>query len=368
MIECFDERFVYLPLLQFSAMMLMNVWKDKLRIPIYPSLLFTGTTGKGKSTIVDIFKSYGGYFWKSREFSLWGKTTSPQPIKQAATDNSILFLEELTGIVNPATEQAVRWIINRDVWSTWIAAGKNAVYKFKSPILALGQRTFTEDSINNRFVILDMDHQTKRGTQNALNIIKWFSCYKYIYEKYYQNPDLIKSLYEKYAEKLIDSELIHRARDVVIFAFIMNEFLEVNIPFETLMSHVNRHLRNVWLEKPKQDTSPELVFKNVLISWFMKRAVFWTFNEIENNRKSRYELHFSDDYLEQNRAKIHSSVAFFNDKAKEEWRDDVMYMIWNMLVITVTEVNASRVDAVLDMIMKRVVKATKWVLTYVPTL
>jgi len=59
MLECFDEKFVYLPILQFSAMMLMNVWKDKLKIPIYPSLLLTGTTGKGKTTLVDIIKSYG---------------------------------------------------------------------------------------------------------------------------------------------------------------------------------------------------------------------------------------------------------------------------------------------------------------------
>jgi hypothetical protein len=45
-----------------------------------------------------------------------------------------------------------------------------------------------------------------------------------------------------------------------------------------------------------------------------------------------------------------------------------MYMISNMLVITIAEVNAWRVDEVLDMIMKRLTKATKWVLTYVPTL
>jgi hypothetical protein len=46
MLKCFDEKFVYVPILQYSAMMLMNVWKDQLRIPIYPALLFTGTTGK----------------------------------------------------------------------------------------------------------------------------------------------------------------------------------------------------------------------------------------------------------------------------------------------------------------------------------
>lgn len=368
MLECFDEKFVYLPILQFSAMMLMNVWKDKLKIPIYPSLLLTGTTGKGKTTLVDIIKSYGWYYGKSREFSLWGRATSPQPIKQAATDNSVLFLEELTGIVNPATEQAVRWVINRDTWSTWIASWRNAVYRFKSPILALGQRTFTEDSINNRFVILDMDHQKKRGTQQQLNELKYFSCYDYVYETYYKNPELIKSLYEKYAEKLIASNLVHRARDVVIFAFIMNDFLWLDIPFETLMEHVNRHLRNVWLEKPKQETSPELIFKSVLVSWFIKRSIFWTFSDIEKNSKTRYELHFAEDYLEQNRAKIYSSIAFFNDKAKEEWKDDAMYMINSMLVITINDVNAGKVDIVLDMIMKRLTKATKWVLTYVPTL
>jgi hypothetical protein len=349
-------------------MMLMNVWKDQLRIPIYPALLFTGTTGKWKSTIVDVMKSYAGYFGKSRELSLGWRSTSPQPVRQAATDNSILFLEELTWMVNPSTEQAVRWIINRDVGSIGIAAGKNAVYNFRSPILALWQRTFTEDSINNRFMILDMDHQKKRWDQKDLNDIKMYSCYKSIYDKYYKNPNLIKSLYWKYSQKLIESDLMHRARDVVIFLFIMNEFLWIDIPFEKLLEHVKWHLRNVWLDKPKREISPDVQFKNVLISWFMKKAIFWTFTETKKNTQNRYELHFSSEYLESNRAKIYSSIAFFNEKWKEEWIWEVMYMLDSALVMTINTVSATKVDFVLDQIMTRLVKATKWVFTYVPTL
>jgi hypothetical protein len=59
---------------------------------------------------------------------------------------------------------------------------------------------------------------------------------------------------------------MHRARDVVIFLFIMNDFLEMDIPFEKLLEQVKRHLRNVGLDKPKKEISPEIQFKNVLIS------------------------------------------------------------------------------------------------------
>lgn len=364
----FDDKFIFLPILQCSAMMLMNVWKDELKLMIYPSILFTWETGKGKSTIVDIMKSYAGYIGKARELSLSWWSSTAQPVRQKATDNSILFLEEVTWEINPKTEASVRAIINRDIWALWLSWWKNAIYNFRSPVLALWQRTFSEDSINNRFLIIDMDHQKKRGTQKEVNELKTFSCYKYIYEKLYQNWHLIKELYEKYSEKLIESELMHRARDSIIFIFIMNEFLDLNIPFETLLEHVNYHLNNVWLQKPKQEVSPELAFKNVLVSWFLKKAIFGTHTDIDNNKKTRYELYFADSYLEQNRAKIHSSVAFFNEKAREEWRPDVMYMINNMLVITVTEVGAAKVDEVLDIIMKWLVKAAKWVLTYVPSL
>jgi hypothetical protein len=52
----------------------------------------------------------------------------------------------------------------------------------------------------------------------------------------------------------------------------------------------------------------------------MKKAIFGTFTDVteKDNSKERYELHFASEYLEQNRAKIFSSIAFFNEKGKEE--------------------------------------------------
>ena len=39
---------------------------------------------------------------------------TPQPLKQTASDNAILFLEELTNRVGPTTEELLRNIVNRD--------------------------------------------------------------------------------------------------------------------------------------------------------------------------------------------------------------------------------------------------------------
>ena len=41
-------------------------------------------------------------------------SVSPQPLKQLASDNAILFLEELTAKVSAYTEELLRNIVNRD--------------------------------------------------------------------------------------------------------------------------------------------------------------------------------------------------------------------------------------------------------------
>jgi len=366
--ECFDDKFIYIPILQYSAMMLMNVWQDKVEVPIYPALLFTGTTGKWKTTIVELLKSYWWYYSKDREFSLWGSATTAQLVKQAAVDNSILFLEEVTGIINPKVEQSIRAIINRDRWWVGLSWWKNAYYNFKSPILALWQRTFIEDSINNRFAIIDMDHQKKRWTQDQLEEMKTYSCTNYIYEKLYGNWEVIKSLHKKYSELLINSDLQHRSRDVIVFSFIMNEFLGIDIPFDTLIEQVKRHLKNVWLEKPKVEISPEAIFKTVLIEWFMKRQITWTYSDLDNNSKSRYEIFITSEFMEQNRAKIYSSIAYFNEKAQEFKVPEPMFMAWNILTINIMEIQQSLVDRVLSWIMLWVWKTSKWILSYVPSM
>ena len=106
----------------------------------------------------------------------------------------------------------------------------------------------------------------------------------------------------------------------------------------------------------------------MLVSWFMSRAIMWTYTDYDNEKKQRYELYISKEFLEQNRAALHTSIAFFNEKAKEEWLSEVMYMLDNLLVINVNLVWAKKVDEVLDLIMSWLAKATKWVLTYVPNI
>jgi len=369
MLECFDDKFVYLPILQFSAMMLMNVWPETVKTPIYPALMFTWETGRGKSTIVAMLKAYSLHTGKWRELTLSGKSASPQPVRKSATDNSILFLEEVTGEVNPAVEQWLRGIVNRDKWAVGLTWWKNAYYNFRSPLIALWQRTFVEDSINNRFAILDMDHQKKKWSiKNIQDLQTKYSCTDFIFKMLYENWGVLKSLHEKYAEKLVKEKIWDRQRDVLIFAFIMNEFLEVDIKYEILLEHCMYHLRNIWLDKPRAEISREWLFKSVLIEWIMQKKIMGTYSDIDNNNKMRYELFFSWDFLERNRAKIFSAVAYFNDKSREEWRDDCLRMSGTMLTITYRTTSALKVDVVLDAIMNRVSKTSRQTLHYVPVL
>lgn len=67
-----------------------------------------------------------------------------------ASDNAILFLEELTARVSPATEELLRNVVNRDKAARGSLDG-NTRWNFRSPLWVNGERTFKDESLNNRF-------------------------------------------------------------------------------------------------------------------------------------------------------------------------------------------------------------------------
>jgi hypothetical protein len=73
-------------------------------------------------------------------------------LKQAASDYSVLFLEELTQKVSPYTEELVRNVVNRDIAARG-SLDKNIEFNLRAPVFCVGERSFKDESLNNRFVI-----------------------------------------------------------------------------------------------------------------------------------------------------------------------------------------------------------------------
>jgi len=66
-------------------------YKQQLMLP---AVMFSGKTMTGKSTLITMLKEGSGLTAKTRVKSV--RSTTPQPLKQAATDPFILHLEEFT--------------------------------------------------------------------------------------------------------------------------------------------------------------------------------------------------------------------------------------------------------------------------------
>lgn len=93
----------------------INYWKvlEKYKQQLMiPAMAFSGKTHTGKSTIITMLKEGSCLAPKARMKSV--RSTTPQPMKHAATDPFILHLEEFTGSnISMEKESIIRDIINQ---------------------------------------------------------------------------------------------------------------------------------------------------------------------------------------------------------------------------------------------------------------
>lgn len=194
----FSSRISVLWLLWFIACLCwQKFWsqiKDNIDMFIMPSMFVSWRTKSGKSTLYNLIRRW---FWIDlyRKISLWkwGWWTTAQPIKQQATDDFILHMEEFTWDIPIYIETLIRSIINQSTIKTWQSDWHNLKFSLKSALIIDWENLPESESVWNRFLVLPMFESDKIWNPELLEEIKKYSFFKdFLYKLYSVNIEQLK--------------------------------------------------------------------------------------------------------------------------------------------------------------------------------
>ena len=365
--ECYDDEFAIPVLLSALSLAWMNLRNS---LEVNPAMLIAGKTGCWKSTVAALLKTMLWYWPTVREMALPGIT--PQPLKQTASDNAILFLEELTNRVGPTTEELLRNIVNRDKaargwleWNTW--------WEFRSPLWVNWERTFKDESLNNRFCSYIMSPAYwKEWAAPKLNELQKYTAYLDIYSTYINNQDLLNDLVLKYKSALLDKWYPARACDVWCYIFVVNDIFNFKYSFEQLCKYVDVHLSNTWLKDTKSFNSI-LSFERFITVNVINKKINMTvldYRDIidwEEKPCLMFNLLFIDDTIYQtHRWALNSTIAEINRKYWEKlFEVDEWGIMWYMCDARTTKWKHLReCDQFMADMFWRVVSVLPWNITW----
>lgn len=297
--SCYNEEFSVPVFMSAIALAWMNL---RWMLEVNPAMLIAWKTGCWKSTVAALLKRMLWYWYSVREMALpW---VTPQPLKQTAWDNAILFLEELTKKVWTSTEELLRNIVNRDKaargmldWNVW--------FEFRSPIWVNWERTFKDESLNNRFCAFIMSQAYwKQDAQPIINELMWMTAYQEIYETYVNNRDLVETLVFKYREVLSWYWYQGRTCDVWNYILVVNELFWLGYSVDELVWYIDKHLHNIWIWI-KKEVDYVLQFERFLavnmINWKISLTLQDLYKQGENWKEPRliFNILFVDDAIYQ---------------------------------------------------------------------
>lgn len=315
--KCYKEEFAVPLFLSAVALWGMNLWN---RLEVNPAVLVSGETGCGKSTVAALLKKMLWYDTHAREMAL--PSISPQPLKQLASDNAILFLEELTQKVWPQTEELLRNIVNRDKAARgtldWTVR-----WNFRSPLWVNGERTFKDESLNNRFCwfIMEQDYWMQWWVE-AINKLEKYTAYMDIYSIFISARDYINDQLLQYKYKLLDEGFPSRACDVWAYMFTVNDIFNFGYSFKTLVWYVRTHLTKTGLwEKKSKD--PLGTFTKLITTSIINRKMSLTINNGKRLEGKPYIvaslLYLDPDVYQQSRWRLYSSIADINNRLTDNY-------------------------------------------------
>ncbi len=327
--ECYKDEFSVPLFLAVLSLAGMNYRED---LEIAPAVLLSWITGSGKSTIAALLKKMLWYWTSAREVALPG--ISAQPLKESASDNSILFLEELTNRVSPATEELLRNVVNRDRWARGTLDG-NIRRSFRSPLWVNWERTFKEESLNNRFCSFIMSQNYwVEWSWEQINNLKRYTAYTDVYTTYLNNHWVLHDLVIKYKQKLLDLWYNARSSDVRCYIYVVNDIFGLWIDFETLRWYMDIHLQSTW-QYNKKAISSEIQLERFLKVNIINNKINLTIQEWKNNKWTIVYLFdvlfIDDDIYQKNRWMLNSTLSEINKKyGKEIFQVDEWGIIWEL--------------------------------------
>lgn len=314
--------------LQALALAWMNL---RANFNTYPALLISGKTGSGKSAMARLLKIMLGYAPNARVMSLpW---ITPQPLKQAASDYSVLFLEELTQKVWEATEELLRNIVNRDLASRGLLEG-NVDFPLRSPLFVVGERTFKDESLNNRFcsIISSRKHWREHGKEKLVHLEK-VTAYEEIYSKFNEYSDWISEMAKDYSLELVKKWFDSRNADTYAFMFVSNNIFELWIDEEELFNICKKMLQKVGLvDSPEEDHRTAL--KSLITRICVSRQAGILVKDVKVNWQPhlQYSVTFySEDIYQKYRGLLNTSIMEINEELWERvWRANATAMTFTV--------------------------------------
>ena len=315
--KIYDESIVYPTFLQALALAWMNIWDWA---NCYPAMLVTWLTWSWKTSIMQIIKSMLWYAENARTFSLpW---LTPQPLKQAASDFSILFLEELTNKVWEQTEELLRNIVNHDKASRW-HYDQNIEFNLYSPLMVVWERTFKDESLNNRFVTVVINRSnwikdSRNNIQDILSKTAFLDIYKTWWNSDYSE---VNKMYRETSIWLSKKWLDSRNADTYSYMFVAKNVFNIDLSDEELFDIVQSWIKKTWVSQSSAINDSWIIKTFLLRTILTNSANLTVTNEWPD---VTIEVVFLwEDIYEKNKWKLNTALFNFNSELwSEQFRVD----------------------------------------------
>jgi len=298
-----DEKMFVPTFLHAIALAWSNIWNRIEWFNQFPWLLLTGTTWSWKTVLHETLSMALWYEKRQRTMSI--SRTSPQPLKQAGIDGSILHLEEHTDPVKPESADILRDILNRSISSKG-TPNKNIIWKFRSAPFVDWETMPESESVANRFVIIPVDQKFWKWTINDILEMQKFSIFEEVLEKRYflwKDVNNLSKTFNKWVNFLVDAWVNPRSANVWSPIFMVNELFNIWYDDATLLEYAVSLMKDVWISNETTTRTPFMSLQILLAESVMQRKL--TVTETDYTNHTTINIIFQKEYMN----KIISSLS-----------------------------------------------------------
>lgn len=307
--DLFSERISLLSLLTYIMLFLWEwFWKPIRSLKqqlMLPALMLSWKTCVWKSTLIALLKEWSWISLHSKKLSI--RSTTAQPLNQAASDNFLLHLEEFTWEIWQEKEDLLRNIVNKTNSARGLANGLNIWYTYRAGLVIDWERLPREASVLNRCIVCAMYEKDKKGTERMLTTIKPFSYLKdLIVQAYAMSPDDIRNAY-LYAEDLLSTKWIS-SRSLEFYSYLLATNYLFSISEDNKAADIL--FENAWAANAMQKTDPLASFLSHVIVTKRIHPRFWN---LVTDDGYTLEIPLTDDLINEKRIDITALIELYRD-------------------------------------------------------
>lgn len=282
--KVFSPRLSMLSYTTFLALLLWHkFWvpmlKNYKQQVLLPWLFLSGITKSWKTTLLTILKNWADITLDARKYSIVG--TSAQPLKQAATDDFILHIEEFTWQIWDAKETILRDIMNKAKTGRGMADGNNVFYIFRSSLILDWEHMPRSESVANRCIVVPMfdSSKDKIGSEKTLSDMISISYLKdFISKTYEYKPDDVLSIFKSSETTLKKNGIWDRNLLLYSFLLTVNRMFSIYIEEELIQQILDNIALHNTIDKENNvlwNLLSELIIKNKIAPTLTEKEDYW---------------------------------------------------------------------------------------------